>query len=135
MKSESQGIRQKIKCFRDLIVWQKANLLFSLVIEDVRKFPRDFVSKVISEQLIRSSGSVSANIAEGYGSGYTQEFIHSLRIARKENAESLNWLIKCHDVHLISTPRFSQYDQLIEEIRLMVNTLIQKLNNKKQSIT
>jgi len=102
-----------------------------MVIKDIEKFPRNYVSRIISEQLLRSASSISANIAEGYGSGYTQEFIHSLRIARKENAESLNWIIKCSDIQYISSERFHQYNDMIEEIRLMINALIKKLKNKK----
>lgn len=120
-----------IKCFRDLIVWQKANVMFNMVIEDIDNNPKNFISRIIYEQLLRSVCSVSANIAEGFGSGYTQEFIHSLRIARKENSESLNWIIKCNDIKLISSLRFDQYDKLIEEIRLMINSLLQKLKAKK----
>jgi len=132
MKERSEEVvKNKIECFRDLIVWQKSHALFYMVIEDVDKFPRNYTSKLISEQLLRSSSSVSANIAEGYGSGYTQEFIHSLRIARKENAESLNWLIKCSDIQYISSERFHQYDGTIGEIRLMINALIKKLKTKK----
>jgi four helix bundle protein len=123
--------RSEIKCFRDLIVWQKASYLFNMVIEDIEKFPRNSVSKIISEQLLRSSGSISANIAEGFGSGYTQEFIHSLRIARKENSESLNWIIKCNDIKLIRSDRFLMYENLTEEIRLMINSLIRQLKLKK----
>jgi hypothetical protein len=39
--------------------------------------------------------------------------------------------IKCNDIKLISSLRFDQYDKLIEEIRLMINSLIQKLKAKK----
>jgi len=75
---------------------------------------------------------MSANIAEGYGSGYTEEFVHSLRIARKENIESLNWLIKCRNQDFISDKRFKLYEVLIEEIRLMINSLISKLSKNRQ---
>ncbi len=92
--------------------------------------PNNRVVWVVIDQLLRSVGSISANIAEGYGSGYEQEFIHSLRISRKENSESLNWLYKCKNQKLISDKRFKEYELISEEIRLMLNSLISKLVNK-----
>ena len=116
-----------IKCFRDLIVWQKADLMFDMVCDDIAKFPNNKIAWVITDQLLRATGSISANIAEGYGSGYRQEFIHSLKISRKENSESLNWLIKAKKRQFIVEERFVEYEKLSEEIRLMINSLVNKL--------
>lgn len=123
MKHMSEGI----KCFRDLIVWQKADLMFDMLCNDVGKFPNNKIAWVITDQLLRAVGSISANIAEGYGAGYRQEFIHSLKISRKENSESLNWLIKVKKRRFIVEERFLEYEKLSEEIRLMINSLINKL--------
>jgi len=56
-----------MKDFRDLIVWQKAMGLFEDVVKDAEKFPNTEVARIISNQVLRSVSSVSANIAEGYG--------------------------------------------------------------------
>ncbi|MEK7496290.1 MAG: four helix bundle protein [Patescibacteria group bacterium] len=124
--------KSKINSFVDLLVWQKAHTMFNMVCDDVDTFPSKRVAWVITDQLLRSVGSISANIAEGYGSGYQQEFIHALRIARRENSESLNWFYKCQDRKLIGDSRFKEYASLSEEIRLMLNSLISKLINSKK---
>jgi len=124
---------KKILSFTDLVVWQKADHMFNMVCDDLRKLPNNRVVWVIADQLFRSVSSISANIAEGYGSGYGQEFIHSLRISRKENSESLNWLYKCRNQKLITEKRFKEYELISEEIRLMLNSLIGKLINKKKN--
>lgn len=101
--------------------------MFDMVCDDIAKFPNNKVAWVLTDQLLRAAGSISANIAEGYGSGYKQEFIHSLKISRKENCESLNWLIKAQKRQFIAGERFTEYEKLSEEIRLMINSLINKL--------
>lgn len=124
--------KPKIDSFTDLLVWQKAHAMFNMACDDVEKFPGKRVAWVITDQLLRSVGSISANIAEGYGSGYQQEFIRALKIARRENSESLNWFYKCQSRKLISGERFKEYVGLSEEIRLMLNSLISKLINSKK---
>lgn len=76
-------IKNKIKTFEDLIVWQKASMIWLMICQDVKSFPSNRISWIITDQVIRSIGSISANIAEGFGSGYPKEFIHSLRIAKR----------------------------------------------------
>jgi four helix bundle protein len=53
-----------IKDFRTLRVWQKANALEQEIEELVKGFPNDEKYR-LADQIIRSSRSISANIAEG----------------------------------------------------------------------
>ena len=78
----------KIRTFKDLEVWKKS---FSLAIETIR-----LSIKVVSEQLLRASTSISANIAEGYGSFSNKEFARYLKIALKSSYETDNWLSLLH---------------------------------------
>jgi len=55
----------KIKTFRDLEVWKKAFKLAVKVIRLAEKLPKRMATKIILEQLLRASTSISANIAEG----------------------------------------------------------------------
>jgi four helix bundle protein len=51
----------------------------------------DFRESAIASQLIRSIGSLPANIEEGYARGYEQEYSRFLRIARGSARESWGW--------------------------------------------
>jgi four helix bundle protein len=66
----------EIKSFEDLIVWQKAHRLFLEVARDIEVFPNGRTANVIANQLLRSAGSISANIAEGFGRRMGKEYLH-----------------------------------------------------------
>jgi four helix bundle protein len=53
---------------------------------------KDEAARVIGRQYLRSATSVGANIGEAHFAESRADFIHKLRIARKEARESLYWL-------------------------------------------
>ena len=82
----------RIRTFRDLEVWKKAFKLAVEVIHLAEKPAKSMSTKIILEQLLRASTSISANIAEGYGSFSKKEFGRYLKIALKSSYETDNWL-------------------------------------------
>jgi four helix bundle protein len=52
------------------------------------------LGRPIAWQLIRSSGSVSANMEEGYGRGYGKDYARFLRIALGSARESHGWYFR-----------------------------------------
>lgn len=113
-----------IRSFKDLIVWQKAHKLFIDVIKIVELFPKTQATKVVIDQLLRSCGSISANIAEGFGRRQGKEYIHYLIVARGSTTETLNWLIKSRDVGWINKEEYTLLESTIEEIMKMLNKMI-----------
>jgi len=82
----------KIRTFKDLEVWKKAFELAVRVIRLSKELPKGLPARIILEQLLRASTSISANIAEGYGSFSKKEFRRYLKIALKSSYETDNWL-------------------------------------------
>ncbi|MCD5383748.1 four helix bundle protein [candidate division WOR-3 bacterium] len=82
-----------MKIYRDLKVWQKAYEVALEVIKsaDVILHP-SLSERIILKQIIRSSTSICANIAEGYGSDSNPEFARYLGIAYKSALETDNWI-------------------------------------------
>ena len=113
-----------IKNFRDLVVWQKAHCLFLDVVKDVEGFPKGLPSRVVADQLLRSSGSISANISEGFGRRKGREYVHYLIVARGSATETLNWLLKAGDLGWIDQEVFASRQCVIVEIMRMLNTMI-----------
>ena len=60
-------------------------------LEDTDLLIRDLRGEIVAKQMVRSSGSISANFEEGYGQGTTPEFIHALRIANGEARATKGW--------------------------------------------
>lgn len=72
-------------------VYPKALFAYDLAWEDCDYLLKDERGRTVARQLIRSVGSISANIEEGYGRGYGQDYSYHLRIALGEARESHGW--------------------------------------------
>ena len=75
--------------------YPKALLLFDLAWEDCEKLMRDSRGRELARQLIRSVGSISANIDEGFGRGVDRgEYAQFLRYALGSPRETRSWSFK-----------------------------------------
>jgi four helix bundle protein len=79
---------KEVRPFKDLMVWQRSHQLFLDVVRDMESFKKDVALKIIMDQIIRSLGSISSNIAEGFNSRTTKQYLSFLDIARRSAAES-----------------------------------------------
>ncbi|HHN64916.1 MAG TPA: four helix bundle protein [Nitrospirae bacterium] len=113
-----------IRDFRELIVWQKSHQLFLDIMRDIEGFPKTQATKIVIDQLLRSCGSISANIAEGFGRKKGKEYVHYLIIARGSTTETLNWLLKCVDANWFDKETFHHREKTIEEVLKMLNRMI-----------
>jgi four helix bundle protein len=89
---------------------------------------RDFRGVEITKQLIRSVGSISANIEEGYGRGFGKEYPQFLRIARGSARESKGWYFRSGmllppEIINLQTERL---DEIISALTNSINTLTKK---------
>lgn len=82
--------------FTDLEVWKKARLFRNEMFE---------FCKTLKDQILRSSRSVTANIAEGHGRFHLKENIRFCRMARGSLSEVLNHLIRAFLIVVIYPKR------------------------------
>lgn len=115
---------ERIHDFRELIVWQKSHGLFLALMKEIEGFPKTRAAGIVIDQFLRSSGSISANIAEGFGRRQGKEYLHYLIVARGSTTETLNWLIKCVDIGWMTQEKFKVMESTIEEILKMLNKMI-----------
>lgn len=72
---------------------EERTLLFAKqIIVFCKKLSNNTINFKLIDQLIRSAGSIGANYREANDSLGKQDFIHRLRIARKECKETIFWL-------------------------------------------
>ncbi|RAQ38759.1 four helix bundle protein [Arthrospira sp. O9.13F] len=90
-----------MESFEELDCWKRARS-FRMLISDTVKFWPSEERYELTKQIKRSTRSVTANIAEGFGRHHHQENIQFCRQARGSLTESLDHLITAQDEGFIS---------------------------------
>ncbi len=104
----------KIKSFRDLMVWQHAVDLTVHIYKATDQFPKSEMYG-LTNQMRRAGVSVASNIAEGYNRSQA-ELSHFLEIARGSLAELETQLEIARRISYLSQ---TDYDSLLEEINIL----------------
>jgi four helix bundle protein len=116
----------KIHCFEDLKVWQKARALnvkvYQLTLNET--FSKDFGLK---NQIRSASVSISSNIAEGFERNENKEFSQFLSIAKGSAGEVRSQLYLAKDLEYILEENFQTLVDDLTEISKMLNGLIRYL--------
>jgi four helix bundle protein len=116
--------------FRDLEVWKESRKLRNRIQEVVKEFPKEEKYRIV-DQIIRSSRSVTANIAEGYGRYHYQENIQFCRQARGSLVETIDHLVTAQDCGYITEDSFNELELTYNQILKMLNGYILYLKKKK----
>ncbi len=117
--------------YRELLFYQKARQVVQEIGSLIKSMPQTFQSQTIARQLLRSSTSVGANIAEGHGRHEGNEYIHYLIIARASANETDHWLYTVLDFGLESKEKIQPIIETNNEIRRMISATINTLKNKR----
>jgi four helix bundle protein len=112
----------KAQRFTDLEVWRRSNELFLRLIVDLESLPNTRVANVLTDQMIRSCGSVGANIAEGFNRSKAK-YLNCLDIALGETNESENWLYKLRDANFLAREKANSHVAETIQIEKMLSGL------------
>jgi four helix bundle protein len=118
-----RGVPERVKAEPEwkFFAYPRALFLYDLVWNDCERLVQDRRGRAISEQIIRSGGSISANIEEGYGRGIgTKSYLHFLRIAIGSARETKGWYFRSH--HLLSDEVLEHRLALADEIIALLAT-------------
>jgi four helix bundle protein len=123
------------KGLEGLFVWQKAqDFALEICKNIIIKMP-EAEKYALTSQLRRSSQSIAANIAEGYGRYYYQEGIRFTYIAKGSLEETYSHLSFALRMSYISKEDFELLKEKIEELRRMTNGFINYLKKSKKGIS
>lgn len=122
----------KNKNFTDLEVYKECRQLRMLISSLAKKaFPNDEKYKLV-DQIIRSSRSITANIAEGYGRYYYKENIQFCRTSRASLSETLEHLITAFDEKYISESQLIELKTKIDTCGRLINGYINFLKKQQK---
>ena len=112
-----------MKTFEELECYKLARALRKNISRFCKGLPREETYR-LKDQIIRSSRSVTANIAEGYGRHHHQENIQFCRTARGSLTETLDHLIVALDDEYLTDQEYATLRALLEDAWKVLNGYI-----------
>ena len=110
--------------FKELLAYKKSFELAMEIFELSKEFPKE-ERYSLTDQIRRSSRSVSANIAESYRKRrYINHFISKLTDSDAENSETNVWLEFSFKCEYINQEKFDQLNMKNIEIGKLINCMI-----------
>ena len=100
------------------------------IIKLCKEISKDTINRRLIDQIIRSSGSIGANYREANEALSKKDFIHRLRISRKEAKETDHWLELIKEANPEFSERMQNLFQEIREIRNILSAMIDKAARK-----
>ncbi len=119
--------------FEDLEAWKLARSLRNEIFVLTKTFPPEEKYR-LTDQLVRASRSISANIAEGYGRYHYKENAKFCRIARGSLIEVLDHLICAFDCSIIDQEVLNEYRIKIAHNKKVLNGYIAYLIKRTEEI-
>jgi len=119
-------IGNKIRSYRELLIWQKGIDLVKDVYLLTKKFPKR-EEYILVDQIHKSAISIPSNIAEGQARQHSKEFRQFLYMALGSLAEIDTQLTIAMELNYINEIDLKNINEKIIEIRKMISGLLSKL--------
>ena len=121
-----QGVAEEIKSgpVWEFYGYRKALFLYDLTWADSEYWQKDRRGWAIVEQIVRSAGSISANIEEGNGRSYGRDYARFLKIALGSARETQGWYWRGRA--LLPEPVLDHRIKLLNEIIALLVTEINR---------
>jgi four helix bundle protein len=119
--------------FADLPVYQKCRAFRKIIAETVKKYFPKSEEYLLESQVLRSSRSVTANIAEGFGRFHYQENIQYSRQSRGSLCETYEHMVTAYDEGYITIEIRTEIEKNYKECLKELNTFIKYLKTAKET--
>ncbi|MEZ5345113.1 MAG: four helix bundle protein [Pyrinomonadaceae bacterium] len=91
-----------------------------------------FSRETIGKQMVRSTDSIGANIAEGSGRGTDADYLRFLKISRGSLYETRHWLRRAFKRDLLSEVQVSDLTGILNELTPKLNAYIRVIKDKRR---
>ncbi|PBC03305.1 four helix bundle protein [Mesorhizobium sp. WSM3860] len=122
---------EKIRDYRDLIVWQEAMDIAESIYALTRGFPREEMYG-LAAQMRRCAPSIPANIAEGFGRAQRQPFTQFLRIAQGSLKELETHTMLCGRVGLLSKQQAASLEPSFTRLGKRLVSFVRSLEGERE---
>ena len=119
----------KLKSYKDLLVWQRAVDISVEVYAISASFPKEEVFG-LTNQIRRASNSISLNIAEGYSRNSAKAYLNFLNIAQGSLFELESGIILAERLQFEESESLIKLFNLITEESKMLRSLMNKIEEK-----
>ena len=110
--------------------YRLAMYLYDLMWLDAEKINKDFRGREIIHQLVRSSGSVCANMEEAYRRGIgTPDFVRIMRISLGELGETQGWYFRAR--YILGSEILDKRIAVIQQAIALTVTVIDQNRRKR----
>ena len=110
--------------------YRLAMYVYDLMWLDAEKINKDFRGREIVHQLVRSSGSVCANMEEAYRRGIgTPDFVRIMRISLGELGETQGWYFRAR--HILGSEILDKRISVIQQAIALTVTVIDQNRRKR----
>ena len=110
--------------FQKLMAYQKSFDLAMRIFEISKRFPKEEVYS-LTDQIRRSSRSVTVNVAEAYRKRkYVKHFISKLTDADAENSETIVWLDFALSCNYVTISEVEDLKTLSKEVGKLLNYMM-----------
>jgi four helix bundle protein len=115
-----------IDTFEDLDCYKAGRLFRKTISKWARTLPKEELFR-LKDQIIRSSRSITANIAEGFGRHHPQENLQFCRQSRGSLMETLDHLNTAVDEELLSEDEYQSMREQWNDVRALLSGYISYL--------
>lgn len=98
------------------------------VVRLCKQLPRNRINDPLVSQVVRASGSIGANYREANEALGKKDFVHRLRLSRKEAKETHHWLDVLIEADPEHTKELTELMQEADELRRILSAIIIKVS-------
>lgn len=106
---------------------ERTTIFAEELVKFLRALPKDPINNRICGQLTGSGGSIGANYREANDALGKKDFIHRLKISRKEAKETIHWLRMLLAANPDKEDEINHFVQEAEELKNILSSIIQKV--------